>query len=523
MDLKALMQKLELINNKQNLMESEEKVHTDKKKCPPMSHVKKMCQDGKSAAEICKMHPDCDQKELKQMVADCKETLDTGKKKTDEGIVFNSSIAQMLLREFGLEEAPIANPYQGADATKFAAMSPEDQAWLTKGGGKPDINDQYILMRAPNKGKPAAAPAVAQGGLSRGGAATNPAAAPAAPAAPAAGGQAASPAAGNTQDMGDGSKLTTDPKTGASAATNDDGTPYIPGSNPNLPKNQTKTQDMGDGSKLTTGPGGVAATNDDGTPYVPGSNPNLPKNKPAQAASPAAPTKPAEVPAGINPETGEKYTSVADAPLELPPGAAPEAGMTVAGSKPAGGQAASPAKPAAAKPGFKVDPVGQSIANQLKMTTPDAIKLFQKNNGLTPDGQIGPATTKALQAAAQKMGVTTTSGVGTSTAGAGRGGQGGPTATQMAQAPAAGGQAASPAANPKAAEIDAQLAKYKKYPQMNSQIIARLEKEKAALTGGSTQTPAQQAVNKDIGNFAGESVRYQDDEILARIKSAFRF
>ena len=48
---------------------------TDKKKCPPMSHIKKMCQDGKSAAEICKMHPDCDHKELKQMVADCKKKM----------------------------------------------------------------------------------------------------------------------------------------------------------------------------------------------------------------------------------------------------------------------------------------------------------------------------------------------------------------------------------------------------------------------------------------------------------------
>jgi hypothetical protein len=51
----------------------------DKKKCPPMSHIKKMCQDGKSVAEICKMHPDCDQKELKQMVADCKNNLSTKK------------------------------------------------------------------------------------------------------------------------------------------------------------------------------------------------------------------------------------------------------------------------------------------------------------------------------------------------------------------------------------------------------------------------------------------------------------
>jgi hypothetical protein len=54
-------------------MNSESK--TDKKKCPPMSHIKKMCQDGKSVAEICKMHPDCDQKELKQMIADCKKKM----------------------------------------------------------------------------------------------------------------------------------------------------------------------------------------------------------------------------------------------------------------------------------------------------------------------------------------------------------------------------------------------------------------------------------------------------------------
>ena len=47
----------------------------NKKKCPPMSHIKKMCQDGKSVAEICKMHPDCDQTELKQMISDCKKQI----------------------------------------------------------------------------------------------------------------------------------------------------------------------------------------------------------------------------------------------------------------------------------------------------------------------------------------------------------------------------------------------------------------------------------------------------------------
>ena len=53
--------------------------NTAKKKCPPMSHIKKMCQDGKTVAEICKMHPDCDRTELKQMVADCKKKMDEGK------------------------------------------------------------------------------------------------------------------------------------------------------------------------------------------------------------------------------------------------------------------------------------------------------------------------------------------------------------------------------------------------------------------------------------------------------------
>ena len=48
---------------------------TDKSKLPSMAHIKKMCKDGKSVAEICKMHPNCDQKELKQMIADCKKKM----------------------------------------------------------------------------------------------------------------------------------------------------------------------------------------------------------------------------------------------------------------------------------------------------------------------------------------------------------------------------------------------------------------------------------------------------------------
>jgi hypothetical protein len=54
-------------------MDSESK--TDKSKLPSMSHIKKMCKDGKSVKEICEKHPDCDQKELKKMVADCKKKM----------------------------------------------------------------------------------------------------------------------------------------------------------------------------------------------------------------------------------------------------------------------------------------------------------------------------------------------------------------------------------------------------------------------------------------------------------------
>lgn len=78
--------------------------------------------------------------------------------------------------------APANNPYTGADAEKFARLSPEDQAWYTKGGGKPDLNDPNIAARAPNKGQLGAAPVAAGAGS------TQPAAAAAAAGAAGAGG-----------------------------------------------------------------------------------------------------------------------------------------------------------------------------------------------------------------------------------------------------------------------------------------------------------------------------------------------
>ena len=62
-------------------------------------------------------------------------------------------IRSILTKLNELSEA--TNPYStAADRAKFDAMTPQDQSWLTASGGVPDINDEFILNRAPNKGQP---------------------------------------------------------------------------------------------------------------------------------------------------------------------------------------------------------------------------------------------------------------------------------------------------------------------------------------------------------------------------------
>ena len=140
-----------------------------------------------------------------------------------------------------------------------------------------------------------------------------------------------------------------------------------------------------------------------------------------------------------------------------------------------------------------------------------AIKAFQQKNGLKDDGIIGPNTSGAILSAAKP-----------GDAGSGRGGAGGPTATQVAQAatPAAapprpsigmasqfewdrqyakthnangtakGAQAATPAPVD-VAKIDAEIKRFSSGNNMslqaNKDYVAGLEKKK---TGGQSATPA---------------------------------
>ena len=50
-------------------------IEYDEKKLPTMAHVKKMCKDGLTVAQILKMHPKCDATALKKMISDCKKKM----------------------------------------------------------------------------------------------------------------------------------------------------------------------------------------------------------------------------------------------------------------------------------------------------------------------------------------------------------------------------------------------------------------------------------------------------------------
>jgi hypothetical protein len=128
MDLKKLIAKMDQIESKKVLTESEDKeaTWTDMKGKPAKGKNKKYGNQSKPT----------------EVDSEGKE-----KKKVEEGL----RIAKALLEAFGLPEAVAGNPWAGSDPAKaaaWAALTPEDQQWL----GGADPTDQNILARAPNKG-----------------------------------------------------------------------------------------------------------------------------------------------------------------------------------------------------------------------------------------------------------------------------------------------------------------------------------------------------------------------------------
>jgi hypothetical protein len=154
MDLKALIAKMDQIDSNTILNEgfptvADAKARADKEKTTGKFDKKELStgtQYTRKSSTFDDGGKDSDQKKAE-------------KKKKNEDIKFNSSIARGLVEEFGYEveedivdeaTSPWAN--DPAKDAAWKALSPEDQQWL----GGADPTDSAILARAPNKGKPAA-------------------------------------------------------------------------------------------------------------------------------------------------------------------------------------------------------------------------------------------------------------------------------------------------------------------------------------------------------------------------------
>jgi len=139
-----------------------------KKKCPPMSHIKKMCQDGKSVAEICKMHSDCDQTELKQMIADCKKQTvkETGGNKIAAATMWNNikeTTAYIAEKAKAAKDLPgnqekidVAEPKGKIDGKDMAALRAKketvkestDLSRMRELTGRLNLNENVIVKKS---------------------------------------------------------------------------------------------------------------------------------------------------------------------------------------------------------------------------------------------------------------------------------------------------------------------------------------------------------------------------------------
>ena len=392
-----------------------------------------------------------------------------------------TSIYEMLIKEFGydLNEAPaVANPYQGADAAKFAAMSPADQAWLTKGGGVPDINDQFILARAPNKGvavtpaaggaaQPASAlPAgMTQADVDQARNATEPEADPTQPANPMAGVNKPPSAlpAGMTQAQVDQAQNRTEPEAAGQAVNNT--TSGYAGATPAAPGSAAQPA-------APTAPSAA-------TPQAQQDAQN--RSEPAAAGSKEqmASIMNMQKELGVNPD-GKIGPKTRDAMARKPEIAAKYAGelggaKQFPGAKPAG---------SAAQPATKPGAPNQSDA--------ETARLARQNAALAAGNAAKPAPT------------------------------------------------GKPPRYKTPAEFDKEIARFSKSsdPNLppNARYIATLQAEKAALGSGGAPQPASPAAPElsmmdkfrtSVGIPAGgtsptkeDSVRSQDDAILERIRTA---
>lgn len=103
----------------------------DEGKMPSKAHVKKMCKDGMSVAEMLKMHPDADKDKLKAMIKDCKKEMKESvneaeqvvkAEKGDNKEKMPSKKEVLLMCGKGMTKAAICKEYSGCDQEKLKEM-----------------------------------------------------------------------------------------------------------------------------------------------------------------------------------------------------------------------------------------------------------------------------------------------------------------------------------------------------------------------------------------------------------------
>ncbi|MAY89846.1 MAG: hypothetical protein CMN00_01490 [Rickettsiales bacterium] len=138
---KAMTDKYNMKKDKKTNEEAEEG------KMPSKAHIMKMCKDGKTQAEICKMHPDCDQAKLKAMIKECGSKMNEGKEDEAELVMASKDMVDRVTSWMeDTAEMQTESMLELADAIRDEMGMQQSDAFV--GTVKPALESMYTAMEA---------------------------------------------------------------------------------------------------------------------------------------------------------------------------------------------------------------------------------------------------------------------------------------------------------------------------------------------------------------------------------------
>ena len=111
-------------------------------KMPSKAHCMKLCKDGKSSSQICKMYPDCDQTKLKAMIKECGSKMNEGAAKMP------SKAEVMKCCKDGMSVAEICKKYPDCDQDKLKKMCADCKAEMKESVIREGKEDEAELVMA---------------------------------------------------------------------------------------------------------------------------------------------------------------------------------------------------------------------------------------------------------------------------------------------------------------------------------------------------------------------------------------